>query len=271
MHVQNINKYSSNAYSPKFSGVYRDVCAGQKIMHRNVSWMFRPSFNECKRFYSYISDVFRDIPKVNVYSYGCSLGYEAYGFVIGMFAEKEKNPEKFFPIIAKDYDEAIIGYAKKNIIPLETTEIKQIGQMFNNDANKISEFITFTDRLKILSKLKFSQSLYDNLAAQGDTLGTLSGKLTDNVKFFTADIRTDYKNIKPQNSIVLASNFWPYMSDEDRYALAKNLSEQLEQNCYVKVDKFDNGMYPGKSFVPTADLLLQNGFKWTPVLNLFRK
>lgn len=270
MRVQKINNYSQNSYSLNFSGVYRDVYKSGNLKHRNVSWMFRPALYECKNFYSYISDVFKNISKVNVYNYGCSAGYEAYSFILGMFAS-DKNPEKFFPIIAKDYDETIIQSTNKKILPLECNEVNSIKKLFGNDEDKISDFVTFKDRLKLFSRFRYSPSLYSLLGAQGDTLGILKDKLTDNVNFSVADIRTDYVNIEPENSLVIATNFWPYMRNEDRYALAKNLSEQMERNCYIKVDKFDNGTSPISPAVSTADLLLQNGFSLTPVLNLYKK
>lgn len=264
MQVYKINNYSQNSYSPKFTSIYRDVYAGKNIKHRNVSWMFRPSLYECKNFYRYISDTFKDVKKVNVYNYACSLGYEAYSFILGMFSCREIHPEKFFPIVAKDYDEIIIENAEKHLIPLDDNEINQIGKILDKKY-PISDF------LDLFNKNSSYESYLDKLVAEGSTLGAAEKKLTDNVRFSVADLRTDYKNIEHHNSIVLATNFWPYMLDEDRYSLAKNLSEQMEQNSYIKIDTFDNGPHLGKTFVSTAELLLQNGFKPTPVLNLFKK
>ncbi len=266
MRIQNISTNNSNYHHPSFTEINRQVWTkSYKVKHRNTSYLLRPSLEECKNFYAYLSKAFRNIDKVNVYNYGCSIGYEAYSFIMGMFySGKKKNPEKFMPIIAKDYDKKIIEYAKENILPLNSYEIYKLKQLYCFDIDKIKDVINidvYTDRE---TKNRYAFELSTNPCMYVKP----TDKLTDNVNFSVADIRKDYKNIEPKNSVVMACNFWPYMRPKDRNELAENLYHHLGKNSFVKIDDFDNDALFNKS---TANLLLEVGFKTTPIENLFRR
>lgn len=263
MRVCNINNcYCQKPYNAQFRGISREVYKNNQLKYRNNSWMFRPDLPICKQFYDFLYNFFKNIDKVNVYNYACSLGYEAYSFIMGMFARSEKDFEKFMPVIAKDCDKMVINKTRNHIIPLTKCECGDITEIFDSSSTKYAEFIEFTDS-DILDKKMFYK-IFGGLEADGYTMGILKDKLIQNVKYSVRDIRKDYKNIKPENSVVLATNFWPYLPAEDRVELARNLSKHLKKNCFVKLDDYDE-------MVNAPNLLLSNGFKKTPVLNLFSK
>lgn len=269
MRVESIGCYNSKNYRPKFRGVSREVRVGDyfpgKVKHRNTSWMFRPAVEECKRFYNFLTRVFKNVSKVNVYSLGCSIGYEAYSFVMGMYANrKERNPEKYMPVIAKDYDEVIIKSAKEHLLPLEHSEVKRIRETFNYNDERVKEFIKFVDSYNIDNEL-WDSHFYE-IDAEGDILGIPTDKLLNNVEFSIADIRSDYVNLAPQNSVAMVSNIWPYIEDEERIKLAANLYNRFEKRCFVKIDEFDEEPFP-----KTSELLMDAGFKPTPIEYLFKK
>ena len=62
--------------------------------------------------------------------------------------------------------------------------------------------------------------------------------LTDRVQFSNADILKDYKNIKAENSVVFARNFWPYL-EKDIPKLIARLSEQLGKNSTIIIGNYD--------------------------------
>ena len=62
----------------------------------------------------FLTEHFKNTKKVNVYSFGCSDGSEPYTFIMRMLNSFEKKPEKFFPIIARDFDSEAIQRAKRN-------------------------------------------------------------------------------------------------------------------------------------------------------------
>ena len=220
------------------------------IKHTNNSWMFRPGLQKCKELYSYISNAYRHEKKVNVYNYGCSLGYGTYSFILGFL--KKKNIEKFFPVMAKDYDKDVIEEAKKFILPLQWEEFYNIKQILRQ--KNINQFMEVKEDNK-----------------NGNYIAYLLDVLKNKVCFSVADIRNDYENIIPINSFVMATNFWPYMQQQDKIKLAKDLYYRLEKNSYIKIDYFDNNKKFLNGSTPAETLLLDAGFKKTKIENLFKK
>ena len=257
-----ITRITNNDYKPNCKGISRVVykpnvtpIAFEKIAvkHKNTSWMYRPKISVCMRTYNYFSHAFNGVDKVNVYNYGCSLGYEAYSYIIWLLSGKKKNPDKFLPIIAKDYDEDIIKAAKNFQLLLDEDEMSKIKMVAGK--KKYRDFL--------------EPGMYSKYLILGENhrgmLTNLTEKLTDNVQFSVADIRKDYKNIEPEKSIVMASNFWPYMEKEDRYELAENLYKQLDKGSCVKIDEFDNSINWLDDKITTTQLLVKVGFKRTAI------
>lgn len=270
MNIQYINNNIQKNYTLTHKGVSRTVykqvvppdLATHKygnIKHKNTSWMFRPELWNCIKIYKYFSRAFNDATKVNVYNYGCSLGYEAYSFVLWLLSGKKKNPEKFLPIIAKDYDEFIINEAKKNNLFMNIVELGDIETVAGYD--NIHNFFELSD----FGTYNTIDGIQNGRYAKPKT------KLTDNVQFYVADIREDYKNIEPENSIVIATNFWPYLEREERYELANNLYKQLDKGSYVNIADFDNNQYYLRDNKSTAEILHDAGFKQTSSRKILKK
>ena len=252
MRVLNINR--DNSYKPPHMGINRVVyksdiiCPGKEhlsIKHKNTSWMYRPNAWICERIYKCFSQAFRNVNKVNVYSYGCSLGYEAYSYVLWLLSGKKKNPEKFLPIMAKDYDADIINSAVNSPILIDDNEMCDIKAVVGeNNINKFFQLGKYSDYV-----------LFNELYS--GTLAYPTGKLKDNVQFSVADIREDYKNIEPENSIVMASNLWPYF-------------KKVDKGSYVTIGTFDNSIrwLDDKA---VSQVLVDAGFKRTAISVLFRR
>lgn len=266
MRIDEVRNNYYNSKSIGFNSIERSVIQKhpkipflKTVKHKNTSWLFRPGADYCKKLYNYFSKVFSDIKKVNVYNYGCSLGYEAYSFIIGMHYIDNKNFEKFLPIIAKDYDEEIVKEAKTYKIPIDY----------------FYELTDMENHFCIIDSSEYFNlhPLYNNLREPPSWkyMADVKNVLKNNVEFSVADIRKDYVNIKPNNSIVIATNFWPYMSANDRKELAFNLYNQLGNNSYVLIGNFDTNKITFRKG-STADVFLTSaGFKSTEIPNLFVK
>lgn len=261
MRIQNINNnvQNRNVSCKSISRtVYREVVPPEladhlygKVKYKNTSWMFRPTPWACKNIYKYFSFVFKNVNKVNVYNYGCSLGYEAYSYILWLLSGGKKNPEKFLPIIAKDYDEFIINETKNNKLFMTEREVLDIEDVVG--ANRMYKFFELS-----------AFDTYDTIDGKKyGAFATPRKELTENVQFSLADIRDDYKNIVPENSIVIATNFWPYLENEERYELAENLYKQLDKGSYIRIDDFDNNCYYLRNNKSTATILEEAGFKRT--------
>ncbi|MBE7710656.1 MAG: hypothetical protein E7Z92_00805 [Cyanobacteria bacterium SIG31] len=250
MQVHSINKgYNSK---PNFKSWSREVTTrsflGDKIIkHRNDSWFFRdaefwPIFTE------YLVERFKNVPKVNVYSYGCSDGSEPFSFVMRMLSAHPKESSKFLPVIAKDYDkEAINKVEKREYYTIKGLEKNDIDFCTNKSFNR---FFNIIDSGPAMSFAFAKDELYDN------------------VQFSVADIRSDYKKIEPNNSVVFVRNFWPYIENwSDRQKLLKKLGDQLGENSFLVIGFFDR-----KATCWTIDnQVIEAGFKRTLVDFVFEK
>ena len=62
--------------------------------------------------------------------------------------------------------------------------------------------------------------------------------MTTKVDFKVSNLLHDYKRIEPENSIVFARNFWPYLK-EDAITLAKKLASRMGENSTLILGRFD--------------------------------
>ena len=268
-----ISQINNTGYNPSYKGITRAVYNPPVTLengirltgilkHRNNSFMLRPKGDLCINQYNYLARVFPGKEKVNFYNYACSIGYESYGWIVWLLSGHEKHPERFFPVIAKDYDTDIINAAKNYILPLADEEIFAVKAIIKKGTFKDFFDVNYNVRDGILIDTQYH-----------GYLARPTKKLTDNVQFSVADIREDYKNIEPERSIVLAANFWPYMEREDRYQLAENLYRQLAKGSLVKIgEDFDNNRISLGDLKSTAEILSKVGFKRTEEFkSIFRK
>ena len=257
MQIQNIPSisYYSKAQSPSFKSWTREVmhktsdpyALTKLVKHRNDTWLFRDCL-DWKRFGNFLVEKYKDLPKINVFNYACSNGSEAYTFIMEMFSHHDYGTaRKFMPVIAKDYDQTAIDYAKSGLIKIEVGE--KGGVNLHTDG-KFPMFFTESDL--------YEKDLYEP-----------RHMLSSNVIFSQADILEDYKTMPKDNTVVLARNFWPYLKYNDRIELAKNLYNHLGENCTLVIGKFDNiGSWDNS---PTRQILENAGFKQTQIENVFTK
>ena len=243
--IQN-NQYRQN--SKAFGSFHRDVVSKplfckEKLLYRNDTSFFR----DCDfwpKLSDYLIKKYKDVPKVNVYSYGCSEGSEPYTFIMSMVSKLGENAKKFFPVIAKDRDFFVINLAKSRDWYFLKDEEKAV-----INANTRSCFN------------RFFKEIDSNYVFVTD-------ELYDNVNFSVADINKDYKKISPKNSIVFVRNFWPYLKDNDaRQKLLNNLYKQLDKDSMIIIGLFDK---MGTNY-EIIDLVTNAGFKPTKIDFVYEK
>ena len=218
MMISAINKY----YYPSFTSLNREVKdADGNIKHRNNTCLFRSDMN-WSALNGYIKYRFSQDKKVNIYDYACSDGSEAYSLALKLNDEfGEKDAKRFFPIIAKDYDEFTIDKAKSGKIALNAEDV----QMLDFELNDYKKYIDIPYVSNPIIMV----------------MGHVNPKFKDNVQFETADIMQDCSNI-PKNgtNLILCRNFWPYLpSDEDRIKLAEQLYNSTDCKLSVVIGGFD--------------------------------
>lgn len=101
-----------------------------------------------------------------------------------------------------------------------------------------------------------------------DCLMKVKPILRNKINFSVADATEKCKVVKPDNTIILARNFWPYLKGEDkRIKLANELYKNLGENSVVVVGSFDDtsGAFASKN-------LCDSGFVCNPeIYTIFEK
>ena len=249
------------------------ICSsGNKIQHRNTTWILRPSAKYWQDLVLFLNLQFKDISKVNTYVYGCSDGSDAYSFLFALESVlKPKVIQKFLPIIAKDYDPKAIEKCLERKIALNETETGNIKELINhnkplgqNDFDRYFEFVSYNDGDITIVKGDNGYEYWTN-----DFIYRIKDPLFKKVNFQQADITKDYINIEPENSLVFARNFWPYLKEYESITLARNLYNKLENNSILILGNYDTIRNDyGKN---ASDILLDTGFKKSPIKDCFIK
>lgn len=255
MRISPIQNYYSNykKSQPTFRAWSREVYTVDennvsKLSHRNETEFFRNSY-VWDLLPKFLEEKYKKTDKVNVYCYGCSDGSEAYSFAMKMLEHDEKFAKKLFPIKAYDFDPVAIARAKRGEYEITPLEMTRISMCLKSEPKKYLDY----DDNKFIYYRGFAP--VDSTAYQ-----IIETKLKDNlsktVEFETADILKDYKNIKKDNSIILARNFWPYIEPQQRKEFFTDLYEHLGKNSIIVIGLFD---FNGEDNAPK--LLEDAGFK----------
>ncbi len=234
--------------SSKTFGSYLREVKNKRLFSNNISHRNDTSFFRDRSLWLKLAELlekrFKNSEKVNVYSYGCSEGSEAFSFVMLMLSKLGNGAKKYFPVIAKDFDPFIINKAKsKEFYFVTNAEKESINNFTNNSYNRFFK--------EIEPKFAF-----------------VSDELYNNVDFSVANINKDYKTIKPNNSVVFIRKFLPYLeNDASREKLLNNISNQLSSGSLIVIGKFDR---IGTNYA-IDEMLVNSGFKATSVDYVYEK
>ena len=106
------NKYSNPTFNSWIRRVEKVKENGTRVLtHCNTTGFFRADFG-WKNGVDYLVEKYKNIPKVNVYNYGCSNGSEVYSLLMRLKSNYNNETfEKFTPVYAKDFDSVAISEA----------------------------------------------------------------------------------------------------------------------------------------------------------------
>jgi len=257
MQIQNrpqINQKRS--YAPKFTSYWQSVGSklGKPISENNTSF-FRTDIEDWNKFTNNLIKKYIDTDKVNIHCFGCSDGVEPFSLAILLIKKLgEKGAKKFFPIIASDIDPKILENPKKGIVFLTDTDLEHIEDNIGKD---YSQFIKHDNNFRVDRTYNSDEEICNGQVAQ---------KVRDAIEFKSGDIRNTLSEIPRENTVVMARNFWPYLSDEDQPKLAEALGKHLKKNSMVIT-----GQYDASHRVNAEKLLTQNGFKDSAIRYCYEK
>lgn len=191
-----------------------------RVDYRNTTNFFRNDL-DWEKLSTYIEDKYQNIDKVNVICHGCSDGSEALSIAIMLKEKFGSDADKFFPIIAKDFDNYIIGEAKSNYVEMTFPDICAIDKYTNGNSSKYFDIPEFQ---------KGQEFVYAKIKPE----------LKNLIKYQVADFTEDIENIPTQNTILFCRNFWPYMAYEHNLStIANNLASRLKDNSVAIIGSYD--------------------------------
>lgn len=213
-------------YSPKEGSftipsyqLFNDSPDDIKMVVSNMTNFFRRDFD-----WKNVGKIFdKQFPKgkVNIHDFACSDGSEAYSLVIALIEQLgKKEASRFFPIQASDVDSEIIRMAKSGKITADEEDLFQIGNYIKDaDVKKYFSITPIGGERYILSPKKI---------------------LTDNITFKCESIKDGLNGIeKDKNNIILARNFWRYLSREELTKTTWALKEKTNDDTLVVIGNFD--------------------------------
>lgn len=236
-----------------FKSWKREVIIPKKgIVNRNDTCFFRDG-DFFKKLINFLVEKFANSSKVNTYCYGCSDGSEPFSIAMNILSRNNTDlSKKFLPITAKDIDEVAIFKAINNDYNITSKEKADIDLYTENQFNR------------------FFYNPYGTPKDKGKTTVFVKNELYDNVDFGLENLLKEYKKISPENSIIFARNFWPYIDYDIRNKFFKNLYQHLDKNCYFVTGKFDHDGINYQLNCLDSEII-QAGFKKTPLKYVYVK
>lgn len=242
-----INSNHSNRNVPTSKGNYREICDSKdKLLYRTTTYFFRADL-DWEAFFSLLKRKYKDVQKVNFINHCCSNGEEAYSCIVGLISYFGEDANKFFPIIAKDFDEENILKAKKHS-PMDVTW-DEISRCRDNTQTDIQMYFEI--------EKKESHDFVSKLFPKEN--------LKKNVVFSQGDILKDIEEMADKNTVLMCRNFWPYLDKEKQEVLAQKLEKKFDESSLVVIGNFDN------EDADVNKLLMEHNFLPTSVKNVFQK
>lgn len=207
-----------------------------ELLYRNTTNFFRPDL-DWKKFGNYIKEKYKNVSKINIFNYACSDGSEPMSLVILLREILGQISEKFLPIMAKDIDSNIIYMANSNFVNMDYMDYEVINEHTDGNFNKYFVYPR------------------GGIGIEGDFPVRVRPELSEQIKYSTADIVSDVKNISDKNTILFCRNFWPYIkSSNARETLIQALVNKLQNNGAMVVGNYDEE-------VDIYKLLCDKGFR----------
>ena len=173
---------------------------------------------------------YKNTQRINIFSLACSDGSEAYSIAMLLISKLGlEQAQKYFPIIAVDFDKKITRKTKQGFISLSADDELRINAITNNQLNKfmtktnnsfISDKIGGTDNRKLLTQFKLNPILQDKVA------------------FITEDINTFVDKIPNETNIIFCRNCWPYLWKTTE-VFTKKLADKIDKNSFLSIGSFD--------------------------------
>lgn len=238
---QNPIKTQQNYYKPSFKSFFRTVKNNHGgMLYKNNTCFFRTDL-EWKPLGEFLANKYQNSGKINITSFGCSIGEEAYSLAILLQELHPQLAENAFPIIGIDNDKEILERTKENLFTLKIEELAFLEKYIEKDF----------DKYLVLDSM---ESFWNERFQEKQFLIQLTEDLRSKVVFKEGNILTQVNKLKDKNQILFCRNIWPYLKFRERVQLATELSEKLNKTSTLIIGNYDWACN-------TPDLLENFGFR----------
>jgi len=230
-----IQCFSQNNYKPtcqpNFTANSRAIwmktsSGAQQIRSRNTTFFFRDDL-KWQAYVDMLIKKYEHAKKVMVYCAGCSSGEEPFSLAM-LLIEKlgKEKAQKFFPILATDFDSVILKNPKRGLIKPSEDDIDKFETILGSNS---AQYITYNGKYRWNKKLE--EEVCD---------GKINPILKGTVVFKKANFKDVIPTIEPNNSVVMCRNFWYYVQpQENRTTLVRNLFNQLGDNSLCVIGDYE--------------------------------
>lgn len=216
----NGDNFVSKAYDPYYSSL--KGLETPKMVYSNSTYFLRMDF-PWLAFPEFLQEKYPE-GKVNIYNFACSDGSEPYSIALSLIEKLgEKEASRFFPIQASDVDPEIIKQAKKGKINISLGEMEKI-KLIVQPPHKIEDYFE-------VEKIKTDKCCSYRL--------TPKEILSKNIIFECKGIEEGLDEVGKSNSIILARNFWRYLSADEIEKISMKLRKNLDSSSMITIGDFD--------------------------------
>lgn len=190
------------------------------VQHRNNTYFFRDG-NYIPVQLDFVVDFFKRKKTVNIYSWGCSNGTEAYTMLMYLNSNYPKQAGKF-KFIARDYDLTAILEAKKGRFLIDEDEYERIQKYTNGQFDRY-----FKNTDKIIN--------IDNFPVECEA----NPQYYNQIEFSLGNIVDNYKDMPKKNTYITSMNFMPYLTSSQRMKLSYDIANHMESPCCWGFGEYD--------------------------------
>ena len=243
MQIAPINTTSYKYNSPAFRGNFRMIMdkSRKNVLYKTFTYTFRNDFNWFY-FPQFISNKYKNVEKVTFVDHACSSGEETVSIVSKLMEDLGEEANKFFPILARDFDEINIASAKRGIIYMTTGEKDAVCRCLKYPENYFY----------------FNNTRLESIQPRSEVL--------HNIDYKCSNILDDIEKLPDKNTILFCRNLWLWLKPEDRTLLMQKIADKFkDDSSIIAIGEADT------SSTDILDLLCKNGFKETFLWNVFSR
>ena len=214
MQILPINTYqNNNTPNTSFGNISQIRTNVAPYEYANTTFFMR---DRLRNVIHYIVNFYKDAPLVNMICHACSEGQQAFSIKFLLMSMLKERANKYI-VEGRDFDALNILSAKKGAYVVSVPEMEKMERECGFD-------------------------IYKYITPCGESDNALFIKVRDYIReqvpFKKVDILKD-NDIPADNTVLFASNMWPYLPAKMQDRLAEKLANTLSPSSHIVLGSFD--------------------------------